>query len=181
MEFMRSGPDVVQSAHQCWLLNYWNKLRGTAKVPSWRGVAVDQLGAVTEHLSYLDVVGSDSTARFRIRFHGTGLARAYGATCAGRFLDELLPASFREVALATYRQVVESQRPVYTVADMRDANARIVHYERLLLPFSYDGQTVDRIVSSLETSSPEGKYEHRDLMIAPGKPPAFALCTMIEH
>lgn len=180
MEFTHSRPDIVRSIDQRWLLDYWRRLRGTAAIPTWHGLAPDRLGAVTEHLSYLDVIGCDGDARFQIRFHGEGLALAYGQSCVGRFLDELLPASFRDASLATYRQSIAAKLPIYTVADMRDANGRIVHYERLLLPFGHDGITVERILASLETSSPEGQYEHRELMTSAQKPPVFALCAMLE-
>jgi hypothetical protein len=70
--------------------------------------------------------------------------------------------------------------PVYTIADMRDQTGRIVHYERLLLPFGHDGIAVDRILASLEVVSPEGAFENRDLMKAPPSPPAFGLCTLIN-
>ena len=83
-------------------------------------------------------------------------------------------------ALSSYRHVLASRLPVYTVADMRDPGGRIVHYERLLLPFGQNGIEVDRLLASLETVSPEGAFENRGLMNAPPRPPAFALCTTIQ-
>ena len=46
--------------------------------------------------------------------------------------------------------------PVYTVSDMRDPTGRIVHHERLLLPFSTGGAEVDRILASIEAVEPGG-------------------------
>src|SRR5262249_61023408 len=63
------------------------------------------------------------------------------------------PAS-SDATLSTYRHVVATRLPVYTVSDMRDRTGRIVHYERLLLPFATEGSEVDRILASLETVSP---------------------------
>ena len=88
--------------------------------------------------------------------------------------------AYREAALSSYRHVLASRLPVYTVADMRDPGGRIVHYERLLLPFGQNGIEVDRILASLETVSPEGAFENRGLMNAPPRPHAFALCTTIQ-
>src|SRR5262245_48891709 len=53
-----------------------------------------------------------------------------------------------------YRHGVATRLPVYTVSDMRDRTGRIVHYERLLLPFATEGFEVNRILASLETVSP---------------------------
>lgn len=82
--------------------------------------------------------------------------------------------------LATYNHAVATGLPVYTVSDVRDPTGRIVHYERLLLPFSQDGFEVHRILASLETVSPEGAFETRSLMTSAPKPPTFALCTTIQ-
>jgi len=181
MQFMRSRPDVVRSVSQRWLLSYWDRLRDKRLLPRWQGFEAEELAAMAESLSFLDVIGSDGNARFLIRYHGKKISEAYGSVCQGRFLDEILPPQYREAALATYHRALVTNLPVYTIADMRDRFERIVHYERLLLPFSRDGAAIDRILASLETMSPEGAFDHHDILTPAAKPPAFALCTTIEH
>lgn len=181
MEFTSSQPDVVRSINQGWLLVYWNRLRGAAHLPAWHGLETKELAAMSASLCFFDVTENDGKARFLSRYRGTHIDEAFGNPGQGKFLDEILPPSYREAALATYRQVLVTQLPVYTIADLRDRNGRIVHYERLLLPFGRDGTVVDRILASLETVSPEGAFENRDIMISAPKPPAFALCTTIQH
>src|SRR4051812_3438729 len=181
MEFITSRPDVVRSITQRWLFNYWERLRKGAPLPAWQQVEPEELASLLDDLSFQDVVGSDGTARFQIRFHGRRVAEAYGLNnCAGKFLDEILPPSYTNAALSTYRHAVSTKLPVYTVADMRDRDGRIVHYERLLLPFISNGDKANRILASLETVSPEGVFQNRELMQAPARPPAFALCTVIR-
>jgi hypothetical protein len=182
MEFISSRPDIVRSINQRWLLNYWNRLRAGAVLPKWPGLEAEELAAGLDSLSFQEVVGTESAARFQILFHGERIAELYGRTnCVGKFLDEILPEPYSRVALSTYQQAVATKMPVYTIADMRDRAGRIVHFERLLLPFSDAGDAVSRILASLETVSPEGAFESRDLMQSPPKPPAFALCTTIRH
>jgi hypothetical protein len=180
MNFTSSRPDVVRSSSQRSLLSYWDRLRGANAVPIWEGFNAEELAAVAESLSFQDVVGTDGRARFLIRFHGKRIAEAYGSFCQGRFLDEILPPRFRDAALATYQRVLTTKLPVYTIADTNDRDGRIVHYERLLLPFSHDGVAIDRILASLETVSPEGEFDNRDVLKSPLKAPAFALCTTIQ-
>jgi hypothetical protein len=181
MQYMRARPDIVRSSHQLWLLNHWSSLRGNALLPNWQALDLDTIAVPLDDLSYTQVVGHDGTARFQIQFHGTRIAEAYGrVNCVGKFLDDILPADYRESALSTYRQVVDGKLPVYTVSDLRDGSGRIVHYERLLLPFSVDGTDVERILASLETASPEGAFENRELMSTAARPPAFALCATIH-
>jgi hypothetical protein len=182
MEFMRSAPDIVRSRTQRRLLDFWHGLRTTASVPMWNGLPTGANAVPDDDLSFTTVIGSSSARRFRIEFHGTRVAEAYGRTnCVGKFLDEVIPPSFSTTALATYHHVVDSRQPIYTVSDMRDPAGRIVHYERLLLPFGLGGADVERVLASLETVSPEGDFEHKSLMTAPARPPAFALCATIQY
>lgn len=176
---MNSRPDIVRSITQRWLLGYWNRLRGAAAVPAWPGFRGSELPPMADNLGFSDVTDSNGTPRFFVRFQGKNLAEGLGVPGVGRYLDEILPAPYREVVLATCYQVIATKLPVYTIADMRDRGGRIVHVERLLLPFGHHGVEIGRIMVSLETVSPEGAFENRDLR----KPnlPTFALCATIRH
>ena len=181
MQFAGSQSDIVRSSNQRWLLSYWDRLHDTCPLPMWQGFEAEELAAMAGNLSFNDVVGSDGNARFLIRYHGRRIAETCGTVCEGKFLDEVLPPQYREAALATYHRVLVTKLPVYTVADMRDRHGRIVHYERLLLPFGRDGVVVDRILVSLEAINPEGVLDNNDLMRSTPKPPAFALGVTIPH
>ena len=61
-----------------------------------------------------------------------------------------------------------------------ERQGRLVHYERLLLPFSQDGASVDRILASFEFVSPDGGFENWDLMGKLTAPPALRLSATIE-
>jgi hypothetical protein len=180
MHFMNSHPDVVRSASQRRLLSYWDRQRGTIPLPMWEGFEAEELVAVAESVSFQDVIGDEGDVRFLIRYHGKRIAEAYGSFCQGKFLDEILPPQYREAALSTYYQVLATKLPVYTISDTQDRDGCIVHYERLLLPFSEDGDAIDRILASLETTSPEGVFDNRDVLKSLPKPAGFALCTTIQ-
>lgn len=181
MEFMQSGPDIVRSDHQRWLLDYWAAQRDLGSLPIWRGLNADDFAVPFDNLAWMDVVSVDDEPRFRIRFHGPRLSEAIcPIEDEGKFIDDLLPPAYLGAAIATYREVVRTKMPVYTVSDMRDPASRIVHHERLLLPFSTDGNGADRILASIEACSPEGPFELRDLMKSPIRPPVIALCATIQ-
>jgi hypothetical protein len=180
MHFMNSHPDVVRSASQRRLLSYWDRRRGTIPLPMWEGFEAEELVAVAESVSFQDVIGDEGDARFLIRYHGKRIAEAYGSFCQGKFLDEILPRQYREAALSTYYQVLATKLPVYTISDTQDRAGCIVHYERLLLPFSEGGDAIDRILASLETTSLEGAFDNRDVLKSLPKPAGFALCTTIQ-
>ena len=182
MEFMQSGPEIVRSDQQRWLLDYWASQRRSGALPIWRGLDTGDVAVPLDNLAWLDVESVDSEPRFRTRFHGARLSEALGPVGGeGKLIDDFLPPPYLGSAIATYREAVRSKGPVYTVSDMRDPAGRIVHHERLLLPFSTDGQEADRILASIEAASPEGPFELRDLMKSPIHPPVIALCATIQY
>ena len=124
MEFISSRPDVVRSNNQRWLCDYWSRARAGARVPAWRGIDDDEFAAVRADLSCSDVAPANGQPRFRIRFHGERVAQLYGReNCIGKFLDEILPDAYREAALSSYRHVLASRLPVYTVAGIGNTRA----------------------------------------------------------
>ncbi len=182
MEFTQSGPDIIRSDNQRRLLDHWSSQRGQTQLPSWRGMDASALPVPLDNLALTQVVGADDDMRFRVEFHGSQLAKAFGnMDCVGRFLDEILPVPYLRSALATYREALNSGRPVYTVADMRDPVGTIVHHERLILPFTIGGVATERILASIEVMSPEGPFELHELMKSPIRPPVIALCTTIQY
>jgi hypothetical protein len=182
MEFMPSGPEIVRSDSQRRLLERWVSLRDRAPLPVWNRLDPNDFAVPLENLALMQVTGQPGEPRFRIAFHGSRLAEAFGPDdCVGKCLDEILPPPYQASALSTYREVVDSKMPVYTVSDMRDPVGRIVHHERLLLPFTQGGAEVERILASIEPVSPEGPFQLREIMKAPARPPVIALCATIQY
>jgi hypothetical protein len=182
MEFMQSGPEIVRSDHQRWLLDYWASQRGSGTLPTWRGLNANDFALPFDNLAWMEVVDVDGAARFRVGFHGARLAKALGPVdCVGKFIDDVLPPAYVGPALSTYWKVMSTKGPVYTVSDMRDPAGRIVHHERLLLPFGLGGSETERILVSVEASSPEGPFELQNLMRSPTRPPVIALCSTIQY
>ncbi|MEJ2376753.1 MAG: hypothetical protein P8Y71_15490, partial [Pseudolabrys sp.] len=131
-------------------------------------------------LSFLDVVRNQDGVRFMMRFHGAVIGQVYGSgDCRGRFLDEVIQRGSCASGLAPYHQTAATGQPVYTIQDMTDRQGRLVHNERLLLPFSRDGETVDRILASFEFICPDGAFDNYELMKAPSAPPMLRLSATI--
>jgi hypothetical protein len=135
---------------------------------------------MSPNLSFLDVAGGNGDARFQIRFHGATIAKVYGSPdCRGKFLDEVIPAANHGTGLAPYHRTLETGCPVYTIHDVADRNGLLIHFERLLLPFSRDGETVDRILASFEFICADGAFEGEDLMKSQTVEPALRLSATI--
>jgi hypothetical protein len=181
MKFPVSRADVVRAVNQRWLLKFWKRHLGAHRVPQWQAVEAEDLSRISESLSFLDVTGGNGTARFQIRFHGAMIARVYGSSdCRGRFLDEVIPAAKNVTGLAPYHRALETGCPVYTIHDVTDRNGALIHFERLLLPFARDGETVDRILASFEFICADGAFDGHELMKAAMESPALRLSATIE-
>jgi hypothetical protein len=181
MNFSVARPEVVRAVNQRWLLKFWKQQLGANRVPQWRALTNENLSRMSDHLSFLDVTGSGDAQRFHIRFHGALIGRAYGSTdCRGKYLDAVIPASRHQEGLAPYRRTVATGCPVYTIHDVTDRAGRVVHYERLLLPFASDGKEVDRILASFEFVCLDGGFERDALMHHQSMPPALRLSAQIE-
>ena len=181
MNFSVARPDAVRAINQRWLFKFWQRHLGDQSVPQWQAVEAANLTAMSANLSFLDVVRGDGNPRFQIRFHGSIIAQAYGrAESRGRFLDEIMPPARHDNGLTPYRHAVQSGRPVYTIEDVKDRSGRLVHYERLLLPFAADGRTVDRILGSFEFICADGAFDSRELMKTQTAPPILRLAATID-
>lgn len=180
MEFSVARPDVVRAINQRWLLKSWNRERGAHRIPLWQAVIAEDLSRVAAHLSILQVSGSDGAARFLIRFHGEAIAQAYGSPdCCGKYLDEVIPAAGQDKHLAPYYRALDSGHPAYTIHDVTDRDGRLVHYERLLLPYGRDGDSVDHILAAFEFVSPDGAFNRQALMKSPAAPPLLRFSATI--
>ena len=181
MDFKAARPDVVRAINHRWLLKFWQRHQGTGRVPQWQAIEAENLTRVSASLSFLDVVGEGDAARFQIRFHGAMIAKVYGVIDGrGRFLDEVIPAKNHGTGIVPYFQALKTGCPVYTIHDVTDRNNRLIHFERLLLPFSHDGENIDRILASFEFICEDGAFDSGDLMTTLTVPPALRLSATIE-
>jgi len=180
MQFQSARPDVIRAINQRWLLKTWNERRGEQALPTWQALEGREYAAMSRHLCFFDVVGKSGNVRFLMRHHSAWLGEVYGFDCHNQYLDEMQSGRFQGALIATYQHVVATRAPVYASVDIADREGRLVHYERLLLPFGQDGETVDRILASLEMVSPDGAFEHRNLVTTNARPASFALYATIQ-
>ncbi len=181
MDFSVARSDVVRAINQRWLLKFWKRHLGACIVPQWQAVEAENLTRVSASLSYLDVIGEGDAARFQIRFHGGLIARVYGVTDArGRYIDDIIPARNQGTGLVPDHHDLKTGCPIYTIHDVTDRNGRLIHFERLLLPFTCNGESIDRILAAFEFICEDGAFDSDDLMTTQIAPPALRLSATIE-
>lgn len=181
MNFQTIRPDAVRAINQRWLLKFWKRSRNADEIPSWQSVEAENLSRVLDNVSFLDVTGDGEVKRFRIRRHGTGVAKVYGEPdCSGRFLDDVIPRERHPTGLMPYYRAYSTGQPVYTICDVKDKIGRLIHFERLILPFRGDGQAVEHILSCFEFVCEDGAYDVTALIKLQSGAQTLRLCAMID-
>ena len=181
MDFESAQPSVVKSIKQRDLLNNWLRLYArNQSLPRIEEYRPERIEEELPDLVYYTVDARQAPARLTIQSDGTRMSTAYGNTGKGRYLDEYLGARLAPSVMPIYYECITRRLPAYTIANIDDIYGRIVAYERLLLPFSEDGN-VTHIVASLKTISEDGGFEIRNLMRGNDKPPVPKLRTIIDR
>jgi hypothetical protein len=117
--------------------------------------------------------------RFRIEHDGNFLARAFGSTGRGQFIDEYVTPNLVLVLSPAYRECASSKRPVYSVLKILDAQRKAVSYQRLLMPFA-DDDDVNWIVTSPKAFSGGGPFELGNLLSGVYSTPETEVAAVIE-
>ncbi|WP_119419397.1 PAS domain-containing protein [Desertibaculum subflavum] len=125
------------------LYAYWQAKRGGAFAPSRTAIDPAEIRDLLPFVVLADVVGTPP--RFRIRLAGTHVVEAYGEEVTGRYADELDFNGIGPEVLAALQAVVRSGRPGLVRRDFVKQDGRPLRYERLVLPLSSDGVTVDKL------------------------------------
>jgi hypothetical protein len=126
------------------LFDYWQRKRNGRFAPARADVVPTEIRALLPRLFIVELVGSPP--RFRFRLAGTLVVERFGEEITGRYLDELdLDALNREIG-ADYMKTAESRAPVCSRWSYVKHDGTPLRYERLLLPLSSDGETVDMIL-----------------------------------
>jgi hypothetical protein len=122
---------------------YWLAKRGFRIAPSRSAIQLD--AALRQDIVLVDVVGDPP--RFRFSFCGTRLANYYGENLTGKFLDEIDLGSVSVKMISLLTTIVRECRPqVIRARYTKQRDGRRIEFERIALPLSEDGKTVNMIL-----------------------------------
>ena len=138
--------DVVDPLLQQ-LFRYWDAKRAGREMPARGDVDPLELRFILGQLILVDVL-PETPPRFRIRLHGTDLARRAGYELTGKMLDELPSTEFRTLARRSFTTVVTTRAPFHSIRN-RVLDSKPKRYEALMLPLSRDGDGVDMLLIGL--------------------------------
>jgi hypothetical protein len=125
------------------LLAYWIEKRGDRRAPARAGIDPLEIAPLLPYVMLIDV--EHAPLRFRYRLVGTEVVKNIGADMTGRYLDEFVRLGRDAPMMADYARVATWGAPVCAIWEYSRGDGRHVRYERLALPLSRDGATVDML------------------------------------
>ncbi|WP_340118927.1 PAS domain-containing protein [Pelagibius sp. 7325] len=135
------------------LYNYWRQLVRGRLVPSRADIDPGRIAAVLPHIGLFDV--ESNPRRYRIRLMGTRIVSWYGCDLTGRYLDEIDFGTSDSFTFSVLDQVVDRCVPGYMSGEYTKQDGRVIRYERLYMPLSNDGATVNMVIGAALRLPPE--------------------------
>ena len=129
------------------ILRYWLSKRRKPQLPSREAIDPAEIVPQLPNVMLIDI--EYQPLRFRFRLVGTYLVRVYGREYTGRYLDELDLDDHHRAITCDYKDAAECGIPRCDEYAYVMENNRYRHFERLLLPLSADGCTVNMLFGSL--------------------------------
>jgi hypothetical protein len=135
------------------LFDYWAGKRAGRLMPSRGDIdAVELPVSLWPQITLLDVVRNGDDLRFRYRRVGAAFVDAMGRDPTGRFIDETLTTRgrYQEYVISIYREIVAARQAMYSENTFWSDGAAQPHRwtQRLALPLSSDGETVDVVLAA---------------------------------
>jgi hypothetical protein len=123
------------------LESYWRSKWQGGVLPGRRDIDPWEMRAFLDQVFIVTV--TQNPMRFWFRLVGTGVNDGYGEELTGRYVDEIDLDAVQKEILDEYRTATIEARPVYSRWDYVKDDQTHLRYERLLLPLSSDGRSVD--------------------------------------
>ena len=130
----------LRSAELLDLADYWDRLRGDRGMPRREDIDTADLERHAPRLLLVDVW--PSPLRFGLRLVGTELEDMVGRRMTGEVLTDETPMFFKPYAACAGRVRATREFLSFDFGDGSEPGS----FERLLLPLSDDGETVDGIL-----------------------------------
>jgi hypothetical protein len=140
-----SLPDITEPRLQR-LYSYWLERKGSRCLPARRDIDPIDFAYLLGHIMLVEVLRDP--LRFRVRVHGTEMARRAHYELTGKFLDELPISEYRTYVIERCRNLAETGEPTVVHHD-RELDGRNHRYEAVWLPLSDDGTTVTQLICAL--------------------------------
>ncbi|MBB3263273.1 hypothetical protein FHW79_000869 [Azospirillum sp. OGB3] len=140
----------LATPHLSGLLDFWLTKCIGGKPPVSSSIAPADLRPWKDNIVIFEVIGDDD---FVYSYYGRSLAAAFGHSRLGATLDDL-PEEQRAILRPEYASLLRERLPVARVYTA-DFSGVMRTWERLALPMSSDGETIDKILVAAYEQPPD--------------------------
>lgn len=135
------------------LCSYWAAKCAGRKMPRRSDIDPTEIPLLLPHVFITEV---HQPLRFRFRLVGTAICDRWNENYSGKWLDELALGEDREAVLRQYERAWRSAAPSFDSAEFTNELGRYLHYRRLLLPLSDDGNTPNMLLGAQKAIGVDG-------------------------
>jgi hypothetical protein len=135
------------------LHRYWTVKCAGRKMPRRSDLDPTEIPSLLPHLFITEV---HFPLRFRFRLVGTAICERWAENYNGKYLDELSLGEERQAVLTQYELAARTAAPCYDSAEFTNELGRYLHYRRLLLPLSDDGETPTMLLGAQKAIGVDG-------------------------
>ena len=128
------------------LVAWWFQKRGERLMPSLRDINPAEIPSVLTQIWLCDYLPQGGC--FRYRLAGEEINRFWGFSLRGKYLDEILPPKHLISAVKKCRMAIDLPAIVYDRTHLSLTDAITKHGERIILPLSDDGRTVNALLGA---------------------------------
>ena len=150
------------------LYEYWDAKRGTRPMPARGDLDPVDFPRLLPNISLVDV-GCDPL-RLTYRLVGTNEVNKLGYDPTGKEVGEHFFGSSSHEVIETFRQVIDGRAAVYRNEPVEDPTDWQVQSERLYLPLSDDGHSVNMVMVYVVWRTPTTRHDLTPRSTAARKP-----------
>lgn len=126
------------------LFEYWQLKRAGRAVPARRDIDPTDIPSLLPNIFIFDVIHNPRD--YVLRLLGTNLVSVLGRDFTGARFDEMYQGNLARTLHHQYDWAVDHWQPVYSRMDASWMKKDYIYYDRLLLPLSSTGETVDKLL-----------------------------------
>ncbi len=127
------------------IYRYWQSKCRDGVVPSRDDLdpPVELSGKILPYCAMIEV--EQQPRRYRYCLVGTAINKQYGEETTGRYVDEIDLGDMKSWVISTYDELSATLQPSVISREFRKQSGEFIWFERLALPLSSNGETVDMI------------------------------------
>ncbi len=144
--------------HQQELLTFWHANSRDGAVPPRASFDPTAFPRLLPRLALIAREQSDGGPVFRYRLAGSEIAARAGRDPTGKSFQELYEGEYLSAGIAIYNKVIEQGQPHLSRNSFQvPNNAGLLCYDRLILPLTSTGASIDRFILHITVLSQSSK------------------------